>query len=515
LECAGSLASSRTRKSRRSRKDVSDYNSDVRQETCSPRLVKAAARGTLRDGSVMRKKLIFTFIAATLVPTAAILWMSIALIEHSLSYVGAEDLNLLSKSLQTVARDYYRVSCEILKGDAEAGRLEAKEYDAGTLSGAPAFLRQFWESGEPERFELSQPDGDRVYYLARHGARIRLYTRPLNGVRMEGLANQYRQARAQVQRVQQRDLRKGLVYTLISLSAAIWIVAFAGVVYLANRISRPIRDLTAGLHELAEGNFNTRLDLRQGDEVGRAVHAFNHTANQLQQNRERLVYLTQIASWQTLARKTAHELKNSLTPIRLTVEEILARTPAQDRQFLEQAAQVVIEEVESLERRIRAFSEFAAEPAANPQALDLEALLEERIRFLEVAHPDVQYRIERNGALPTARADADQVKGILTNLLENAAEAAGASGIVCAVTRVDHGRPVIEVHDSGPGLSKEARHSLFEPTISFKKSGMGLGLSISRKNALLAGGDLLLIDGLLGGAGFRVVLPAENKSHDS
>jgi two-component system nitrogen regulation sensor histidine kinase NtrY len=462
----------------------------------------------------MRKKLILTFIAATLIPTAAILWMSIALIEHSLSYIGAEDLDLLSKSLQGVARDYYRVSCEMLKEDAQADRIEAKKYESGSLPAAPTLLRQFADSGEPERFELSQPDGDQIYYLLRRGSQIWFYARDLDGVRMEALTEQYRQARVQVQRIQQRDLRKGLLYTLIFLSIAVWILAFAGVIYLANRISRPIQDLTTGLLDLAEGNFDAQLSSRRKDEVGRALHAFNHTASRLRQNRDRLVYLTQIASWQTLARKMAHELKNSLTPIRLTVEEILARTPAQDRQFLDQAAQVVIGEVESLERRVRAFSEFAAEPAAHPKPLDLEAMLEERIHFLEIAHPDVQYRLERSGPMPQAWADADQIKGILTNLLENAAEAAGAAGTVCAIANADHGRPVVEVHDSGPGLSEEARHSLFEPTISFKKSGMGLGLSISRKNALLAGGDLLLIDGRLGGAGFRLVLPAESKNHD-
>jgi C4-dicarboxylate-specific signal transduction histidine kinase len=65
----------------------------------------------------------------------------------------------------------------------------------------------------------------------------------------------------------------------------------------------------------------------------------------------------------------------------------------------------------------------------------------------------------------------------------------------------------IEVHDSGPGLSEQARASLFQPTISFKKRGMGLGLSIARKSALLSGGDIILVKGELGGAGFRVLLP--------
>jgi len=99
---------------------------------------------------------------------------------------------------------------------------------------------------------------------------------------------------------------------------------------------------------------------------------------------------------------------------------------------------------------------------------------------------------------------------VLTNLLENAAHAAGTGGAVLVATSRDRGRVAIEVHDSGPGLNEQARQTLFEPTISFKKGGTGLGLSIARKSALLMGGDILLVKGELGGAAFRVVLPAAN-----
>ena len=463
------------------------------------------------DSMKLRNRLVVFFVAATLVPTVAILWMSVALIEHGLGLIGTEQLDLLSKSLQGIARDYYRQSCEVLKKEAETGRLEPDRFSSNKFPSSS--MRQFWLSGEPERFELSHPHGDRLSYMIRHGSEVWVYSRNLNGVRMEELTRQYREAREQVEKIRQRDLRKGFLYTLLFSSAVVWVLALMSVVYLANRISRPIQDLTDGLHLLAKGDFGVLLRSAQQDEIGRAIEAFNHTAAQLQQNRERLVYLTQIASWQTLARKMAHELKNSLTPIRLTVEEILARSPAGDRQFLEQAAQVVVSEVESLERRVRAFSEFASEPALKPCRLDLNSMLEERVRFLEVAHPDVRYRMEPDDHLPAAWADADSVKGILTNLLENAAEAAGAEGTILAVTRNDNGRPVVEVHDSGPGLSEEARRSLFEPSISFKKHGMGLGLSISRKNALLAAGDLQMIEGALEGAGFRLVLPAEGENN--
>ena len=82
-----------------------------------------------------------------------------------------------------------------------------------------------------------------------------------------------------------------------------------------------------------------------------------------------------------------------------------------------------------------------------------------------------------------------------------------AAGEVRVKTLVEGERLSVEVHDSGPGLSEQARATLFEPSISFKKGGMGLGLSIARRSAVLCGGDLQLIEGELGGAGFRLVLP--------
>jgi nitrogen fixation/metabolism regulation signal transduction histidine kinase len=192
----------------------------------------------------------------------------------------------------------------------------------------------------------------------------------------------------------------------------------------------------------------------------------------------------------------------------LTVEEILARGNSEDRQFMEQAAGIVVNEVETLERRVRAFSEFSSEPSMNPEKLDVNPLIEERVAFLGSGYRDVTYEMTLNEGRPIAWADADQTRGILTNLLENAAEAAGPSGTVCTASGRDDDSVFVEVHDSGPGLSAEARASLFQPTITFKKKGMGLGLSIARKSALLAGGDIILIDGQLGGAGFRVSLPA-------
>ena len=204
--------------------------------------------------------------------------------------------------------------------DADAGRLEPQRLGAASRSAWPQPLRQFWESGDAERFILSEPAGDRLQYAARRGEELWLYAASLDGVRMSTIARTIAETRARSGDLLQRDLPRGFTLALVLSSALVWTLSLAIVFYLSVRISRPIQELTTGLGQVAAGRFEIRLQpAASRDEIGQAVAAFNMTADRLQRNRERLVYLTQVASWQMLARKMAHELKNSLTPIRLTV----------------------------------------------------------------------------------------------------------------------------------------------------------------------------------------------------
>ena len=450
----------------------------------------------------LRNRLILVFVAATVAPLAATWWVAASLLEHSLSYSTTDQLDMLSRSLEEAGRELYQRACESLK--REAANATPIFYARGQEAAWTTEVREFWESGEPERFRLTE---DCVLeYMTRQPGGVGLYTGKF-GFNMSRLASEYRQARETVSRARARDLRRGLLFTFASLATAVWAFSLILLIFTAHRVSHPIRQLTAGLERLASGDLETRLETERTDEIGRAIRAFNDMAAQLKSSRERLVYLTQLASWQMLARKMAHELKNSLTPIRLTMEEILARRNENDQEFIEQAARIVVDEVESLGRRVRAFSDFAAEPPLRREALDVNSILEERVAFLRTAHPELRYTLRLDPSCPHTLADEDLLKGILTNLLENAAEAAGPGGTVMVKTSVADAQVAIEVHDSGPGLSDEARRCLFEPTISFKEHGMGLGLSIARKNALRLGGDVLLVEGELGGAAFRVVLP--------
>jgi len=463
----------------------------------------------------LRNRLILVFVVATLAPLCLMGWISVRLLHYSLSLSSTAELDQVSMSLKRTGHELFRQASDSLKRDAVSGRVAPTQFPIATKSQWPIAIQEFYSSGDPESFNLDGDHGDRLDYLVRRGDGVAVYAASLNGISMQQLQDQYTGARALVAAAGTHNWRRGFTYTYLLLAAAIWLLTFLGLLYFAKRISQPIHELTKGLSQVAAGHMDYRVPEGSPsigkDEIGRAVRAFNEMAEELKQSQERLVYVTRLESWQALAKKMAHEVKNSLTPIRLTMEEIAARQSGSGGDFYEQAAQIVVDEVQSLERRVRAFSEFSAEPPVSPRPIDINSLLEERIAFLRTAHPDIVYSTRLAPDHPRVYADEDLVKGVLTNLLENAAQAVTPGGVVLGVTlgvtAAAADKITIEVHDSGPGLSPQARGSLFQPAISFKRGGMGLGLSIARKSALLAGGDILLVPGELGGAAFRVLLP--------
>ena len=433
----------------------------------------------------LRDKLLLLFLVSTLVPMGATLLVSWRLLEHSLELAPVRELADSTTQLEAAGKAFYQTSRQLLRERADHGEIAAQPMPSIQL-----------EAGESERFLL---DGADLVLLRPEGA----FRMKLEGLRLSQLQLNLARAKETVAAHRDRDLKRGFFLTLGLVAGGIWLVALLALLYFTTRVTRPIRQLTGALREFAAGQ-RVSLEVDGRDEVAEAITSFNDMSRQIERNRETLLYFTRLESWQTLARKMAHEVKNSLTPIRLTVEEMVARSHPDERPFLEQASQIVTEEVQTLERRVRAFGELSSEPPLDLVSLDVDALVEERIAFLRTAHPEVIYRKQLQGERATA--DTDLLKGILTNLLENAAHAVGRGGVIRVVTAAHRGAVDITIEDSGPGLSLLARESLFQPTISFKRSGMGLGLSIAKRSAILMGGDLELVTSSLGGAAFRITI---------
>ena len=282
----------------------------------------------------LRNRLILVFAVATLAPLLVTVWVSLSLLNRSLSLSSTRELDQVSQSLEKTGRELYQRARDSLKQEAQAGRIDPQRFTPSTHDQWPAAVQEFFASDEPERFALAGNNGDRLDYLVRHGDEVWSYSTSLHGVGMLKLSEQYAHARALVADGSARDLRRGFSYTLLVLTGTIWIIAFLALVYLAHRISQPIQQLTRGLSQVAAGNLDYRVRSARDDEIGVAIQAFNNMADQLKQSQERLVYTARLESWQALARKMAHEVKNSLTPIRLTMEEIAARQSGTGRRIL-------------------------------------------------------------------------------------------------------------------------------------------------------------------------------------
>ncbi|SMC22748.1 two-component system, NtrC family, nitrogen regulation sensor histidine kinase NtrY [Desulfacinum hydrothermale DSM 13146] len=194
-----------------------------------------------------------------------------------------------------------------------------------------------------------------------------------------------------------------------------------------------------------------------------------------------------MAAWREVARRIAHEIKNPLTPIKLSAQRIRRKYgPMLDEEggVLAECTQTIIEQVDHMKRLVDEFSSFARMPDANPTPCDLGALVEEAVALYRHTYPKIQFVVDRSPDFPLLRLDRGQFRQVLNNLLENAVQALdGASGRIelrlyyDSILRIAR----LECADTGRGLPPEARLRMFEPYYSTKEKGSGLGLAIVSK----------------------------------
>jgi nitrogen fixation/metabolism regulation signal transduction histidine kinase len=320
--------------------------------------------------------------------------------------------------------------------------------------------------------------------------------------------------RLSLSRAAQREALAGITTAFVGVAALGLALTLALGAWLARRITRSIEALTAGARRVASGDLEAKVSARASGEVGELIAAFNQMTADLQRTTERLVASERIAAWQDVARRLAHEIKNPLTPIKMSLETLLAANEAHSPKFEElfgQSTAVVLEEVERLRRIVDEFSHFARLPKPSLAPVDLSELVAQ-VLSLYSARPDgISVTPELESALPV-RVDRDQLTQVLLNLVKNAEEAMPGGGRIVVRTRRAGGSAHLEIEDSGPGVPPENRLKILEPYFTTKAGGTGLGLAIASRICQEHGGALE-VDGAPGqGALFRVVLPLDRPS---
>ena len=296
-----------------------------------------------------------------------------------------------------------------------------------------------------------------------------------------------------------------LVSTLfVAIAAGAYLIAQA----LAGSMTRPLTSLAAAIERVAGGELDVRVPERGAVEMRTLAAKFNGMAVRLAEAREAIAKAEREAVWRDVARRLAHEIKNPLTPMRLSLHRLQRRAdavPEHDRAAVRDSLDALLQEVEHLTRLAERFAQYAQLPEPQFEPLELSEAARAALALHEPEH--VRIRFTPTSTPVRVKGDRLLLSRALHNLLLNACEASPPGSEVEVRTGSDEREGWVEVLDRGPGLSAEVAARVFEPYVSTKNRGSGLGLPFVRDIAVQHGGRATLTNRDGGGACARLALP--------
>jgi two-component system nitrogen regulation sensor histidine kinase NtrY len=284
---------------------------------------------------------------------------------------------------------------------------------------------------------------------------------------------------------------------------------------LTERIISPIVSLELATQRVAEGDFSFRILTRSRDELANLVDSFNSMIAELDHSRKKLMQAERITAWQEIAQRLAHEIRNPLTPIKLSAQRILKKhtdgfmedgsRPASGKpadgsehddfsKVLNGSVSAIIKEVENLEKLLREFGEFAKLPVPQPRPTALRGMLSEVASVYTHLSPKVHIDMEEVGQSIVLNVDGNMMKQVFANLFKNAIQAMPGGGILSVrADPVRKGHAAfyrIVVSDTGVGIERRDLERIFDPYFTTKKDGTGLGLAIAQRIVFDHGGNM-------------------------
>ncbi len=256
--------------------------------------------------------------------------------------------------------------------------------------------------------------------------------------------------------------------------------------WAAARVTRPVEQLAHAAQEVAAGNWNVRVDVLGDDELGQLADSFNRMTTELLGQKERLVQAERVAAWRDLARRLAHELKNPLFPLQLTVENLVRarqQNPGQFEEVFRESSRTLLAEIANLKGIIGRFSEFSKMPQPQFQPVQVNEVIRGVMQLFQAqleapGRAKISCDLQLEPHLEPVAADPELLHRVISNLVLNAMDAMPQGGTLTLRTRNDNGKLLIEVTDTGSGLTPDECAQIFTPYYTSKQHGTGLGLAI-------------------------------------
>jgi nitrogen fixation/metabolism regulation signal transduction histidine kinase len=312
-----------------------------------------------------------------------------------------------------------------------------------------------------------------------------------------------------------RDLfRLVLVGFFFLFSLPIFFITILVSLLLTERIISPIAHLEDATRRVAEGDFSFRILTRPRDELAALVDSFNGMIAELERSRRKLLQAERITAWQEIAQRLAHEIRNPLTPIKLSAQRMLKKHGEKAPDFdkvLPPAIASIITEVDNLEEMLREFGDFAKLPLPRVAEFPLRMLLEEVGAVYWHLSGSVRIDCAEVPEALVVSADRDQMKRVFANLFTNAIQAMPEGGLLSVradvVKKAQKGYCRIAVSDTGVGIPETDMNSIFDPYFTTKGGGTGLGLAIVQRIIFDHGGNVWAESDGARGATFFIDLP--------
>ena len=254
--------------------------------------------------------------------------------------------------------------------------------------------------------------------------------------------------------------------------------------WTTERITRPVERLAVGARAVAAGDLSARVEVLSRDEIGELAQTFNRMTEQLLEQRERAIQAERVAAWRELARRLAHELKNPLFPLQITIENLQrARESSEFDEVFQESTATLLAELSNLKSIIGRFSDFAKMPAPRFENMDINEIVRGVMKLHDARlHAEGRAKVEPHLELASGgtriQADPDQLRRALGNLVLNALDAMPEGGTMLVRTVLHDGGVRLAISDSGHGLTEEECQRLFTPYYTTKQHGTGLGLAI-------------------------------------
>jgi two-component system, NtrC family, nitrogen regulation sensor histidine kinase NtrY len=285
--------------------------------------------------------------------------------------------------------------------------------------------------------------------------------------------------------------------------------------WAAARVTRPVEQLAEAARDVTAGNWNASVEVTGHDEVAQLAESFNRMTAELLAQKERLVQTERVAAWRELARRLAHELKNPLFPLQLTVENLIrarSQSPEQFDEVFRESSRTLLGEISNLKGIIGRFSEFSKMPLPQLQQTQINDVLRRVAQLFQAqlqspGRPPITSKVELEENLPEIAVDPELLHRAIANLVLNAMDVMPNGGALTLRSRTDMDKLRIEVADTGSGLTREECQRIFTPYYTSKQHGTGLGLAIVQSVVSDHGGRISVQSEPGKGSTFVIELP--------